>query len=496
MLATSARLSPKGRASSSRSPSGLVLRAASVNSLCTNSSFPGVAFEDFARDVEADSSFLGGEVRLSKGNDPFQNMNDYSFTPNITVSGETRSCVDLLPSGKRDPAGEFGSVGDALFLADSTSMNEIQNGEAQTAFDAALDYHRRMSISMEEINLSRDSREDKTPKTVEAIKHSHHNYTKSNMNIFSTPLNETADKSTVKSSLYSTFAAIEEMMVSPLKSFHEKVRKRLKKMTSPLNQRYESFTESPGAGDKTKESNSTEEEFFPGGLCLDADESEQLDSTFVFIEEVVSKDLGGPVRAWRRREDEVYGCSVTGVADDQLVTPRTPWHSPIRDLKTQDQGGLPNISWSSPAATELLTSPGTSGTLEKSNSVRGYLCRIYVPSWLVWRPKLFAFVCEFERHAGLNSFVDLMLEEPNPEEHWHVVRSKDITPPEVGEERVIHVPRGMVWVRTSTSGFLTTKARLKDIAYHRPLPCTWRAVTGKSKLVRVQKARGRNLVHN
>lgn len=429
MLATSARLSPQGRASTSRSPSGLELRAASANSLSPIRAFRGVAFEDFDCEVEAHSSFLGSGAGLSMGNDPFQNMNDFPFTPNITVTGETRSCVDLLPSEKRDPVDEFGAVGDALFLADSTSMNETQNGgEAQTSFDAALDYHRRMSVSMEEINLSRDSREeDRTPKTVEAIKHSHHNYTKSSMNIISTPLNETADKNSMKSSLYNTFAVIEEMMVSPLKSFHEKVRKRLKKMTS-MNQRYVSITESPGAGDKSKESDSTEEEFFPGGLCLDADETGQLDSTFVFMEEVVSKDLGGPVQALRRREDEVYGCSVTGVADDQLVTPRTPWHSPIRDLKTQDQEGLPNISWSSPAVTEFLTSPGTSGALEK-NSARGYLCRIYVPSWLVWRPKLFAFVCEFERHAGLNSFVDLMLEEPNPEEHWHVVRSKDFTPP-------------------------------------------------------------------
>lgn len=428
MLAIPARLSPK-----SRSSPRLELRAASTNSLGSNRSFPGAALEEFASDVEVDSSFLGGGMRLSVGNDPFQNMNDYPFTPNITVSGETRSCVDIMPSGKRDPADEFEACGDAMFFTDSTSLNEIQNGEAQQAFETALDYHRRMSVSMEEINLSRDSREEeRTPKMIEYLKHAHHNYSKSNMNIISTPVNETADKSTVKSSLYNTFAAIEEMMVSPLKSFHEKVRKRLKKMTSPTQHRYETFTESPTSegsarvGYRSKGSDSAEEEFIPEGPRREADESEQLDNTFVFIEEVVSKDPRGPIWAWKRKEDEVYGCSVTGVADDQLVTPRTPWHSPIRDLKTQNQGGLPNISWSSPAATDPLSSAGVS---EDNNCGRGYLCRIYVPSWLVWRPKLFAFVCEFERHAGLNSFVDLMLEEPNPEEHWHVVRSKDITPP-------------------------------------------------------------------
>ncbi|KAK8749983.1 hypothetical protein OTU49_015165, partial [Cherax quadricarinatus] len=161
--------------------------------------------------------------------------------------------------------------------------------------------------------------------------------------------------------------------------------------------------------------------------------------------------------------------------DEQIVTPRTPWNSPVLKSDVKDQNRCkeektPQTPLSS-VSSKLIKSP----LLNKFEaSCEGYLCRIHAPPWLMWQPKIQAFICNFENKEELQSQVNLMLDEPNPEEDWYVVRPHHSSTPEVGEERVLEVPRGMLWVRTSSSGFLVTKARFNQLTTFRPLPSTWR----------------------
>ncbi|XP_045581856.1 uncharacterized protein [Procambarus clarkii] len=312
------------------------------------------------------------------------------------------------------------------------------------------------------------------------------------------PLNKSAF------SLNSTLELLEDFLISPFRRIHDKVRKKLQTVASPI--KYEHLDENGNCIKFLEDEKETS--CIRGILQCDTvldDESPlssnlsspHLDSTMQFSEDASTSYQGALSNDCILGVEKSFDVSVNNAieAEEEDKTPRAPWNSPVLDTeetnyKTPKSEIEQMVSWHSPLFRKLINSPLLNKFEAKSE---GYLCHIHAPSWLVWRPKMQAFICNFENKDEIKLQVDLMLEEPNPEEHFNIVRGHDNSAPEVGEERILYIPRGMVWVRTSSSGFLTTRARLEQLTLSHTLPSTWRVVSRKTKVTRLKKSYGKYL---